>query len=290
MLILEPLKNFLVDFKINNPSDTATYYVQAVIKDSVNGTVLATLNLTDNGNQYFSKVWTAANDQSGTGLQITITTTVYSDSGYTTISPIYGAQVNNYIVRHLASQLLGGWERSGVKVVDYAEIEKVIRKVVAEIAIPEGQKVDLRPIVKSIEELGERQVLAEANHDIRATQGEDFTKKTVAEHHEKLIKLSRVQMENLRNEMMEKIEEHEASGMSRHESAIAAIDELREKFDGIVKNIEGMGTDFSSKHAAIIEQMKKPIELKLKREEKEENEEADVPTERRMTIEKLLSL
>ncbi len=82
MYILAPSKQVLIDYKINNPLDTGTYYVRAVIKNAVSGTTLDTLNLTDNGSKYFSKLWVTPADPSGTGLQINVTNTVLTDYGF----------------------------------------------------------------------------------------------------------------------------------------------------------------------------------------------------------------
>jgi hypothetical protein len=106
-VILAPLKNFLVDLKINNPSDTATHYVRAVIKNAVTGATITSLDLTDNGSGYFSKVWQTPADPTGTGLQITIHKTVYDNSGYSIESVIYGTTVDSYIVRDLPGSSVG---------------------------------------------------------------------------------------------------------------------------------------------------------------------------------------
>lgn len=138
-MIIAPQKSFLVDFKVNNPSDTATHYVQAVIKNSISRLTLATLNLTDNGSGYFSKEWVTPGDPTGTGLQITIFRTVYDDPTYATQSLIYGGTAENYIVRDLAGSrgiLNGGLGAS----VDYKKIEKMIQQSIAEIDFPEIPK------------------------------------------------------------------------------------------------------------------------------------------------------
>lgn len=138
MLTIAPIKPFLVDYKINNPSDSSTYYVRAVIKNSVSGATLATLNLTDNGSKYFSYTWTTPPDMSGTGLQVTIFKTVYTDSGYTTESEIYGTTVENYIVRDVATRNL----QTGAsgKSLGKKDIEEVVQKVLSE-SLPEKEDV-----------------------------------------------------------------------------------------------------------------------------------------------------
>lgn len=133
MNIVHPLKQILIDYQIQNVFDVTTYYVRAVIKNSITGNVLATVNLSDNGNQYFSALWTAPNDFSGTGLQLSVFTTVYTDASYTTISANYGTTLDTYIVRAIPTTILGGfangptWENKGSPM-DLSEIRKIIRE------------------------------------------------------------------------------------------------------------------------------------------------------------------
>lgn len=146
MLIIEPVKQFLVERHLNNPSDLATYYCKATITNSITGVVIDSFNLTNNGNKYFSKVWQTPNDASGTGLQITISVTAYEDSGYTTESVVYGTEKTTYIVRSLAgSRIFGGYAGQGRDQrteIDYKKIEKMIFDAVQGIRIPEQKEYD----------------------------------------------------------------------------------------------------------------------------------------------------
>ncbi len=148
MLIIAPVKPFLVDKHLNNPSDTGTYYCRATITNSISGVVLATFNLTDYGNKYFAKEWVTPNDASGTGLQITVSITVYDDAGYTTESVVYGTDKVTYIVRDLAgTRVMGGYAgpggRGGVGTnIDYSLIKRMIDEAVAKIVIPEQKEFE----------------------------------------------------------------------------------------------------------------------------------------------------
>jgi len=147
MQIIAPVKQFLVDYKINNPSDTNTYFVRSVIKNSISGEVLATLNLTDNGNQYFSYLWTTPNDASGNGLQISVFTTVYTDSGYTTESTIYGTTLDGYIIRQLAGQyLFGGGYNSGAS---KEEIKKILAEAINDIKSSQPS-INLSEVIEAV--------------------------------------------------------------------------------------------------------------------------------------------
>jgi hypothetical protein len=151
-MIIAPLRSFLIDYKINNPSDLATHYVQSVVRN-INGAVLATVQLTDNGSGYFSKEWMTPADPTGTGTQISILTTVYDDAGYTSESLVYGTTLSSFIIRDLAGirSTFGGTGSSmaGLSNIDYKRIEKMIKDAVEGIempvipAFPKAKEVDL---------------------------------------------------------------------------------------------------------------------------------------------------
>lgn len=144
MLILEPVKQFLVSRHLNNPSDTGTYYCKATISNSITGATIDSFNLTNNGSKYFSKSWMTPNDSSGTGLQITISITAYDDSGYTVESVVYGTDKKDYIVRSLAgSRVFGGYAGPGRGDFDYEKIANILlEKVKGGIKIPEQKEYD----------------------------------------------------------------------------------------------------------------------------------------------------
>ncbi len=85
-LVLQPQKSFTVVRQIANHLDSATYYVRAVIRNAYTDELIETLDLTSRGSQRFSKNWQVPADPSGEGFYISIVTSVYTDSGYTTKS------------------------------------------------------------------------------------------------------------------------------------------------------------------------------------------------------------
>ncbi len=160
-MLIAPLKSFLVERFLNNPSDSGTYYCRAIITNSLTGAVLATLNLNDNGGKYFSYPWTTPADLSGTGLQITISITVYDDSGYSTESVVYGTDKKGYIVRDLAgSRAFGGYAGQGTRTekiekIDYKKIKVLLLEAIKEgVEFPDFPKSyddsELRNIVSSV--------------------------------------------------------------------------------------------------------------------------------------------
>ncbi len=146
---IQPQKNFAIVRQLPDPSDSGTYYVRAVIRNAETDTLIDTVNLTDKGNRRFVGVWRAIVDKSGQGTLISIMTAVYSDSGYTTPSTVYGQEMETYlilerfnpneIVRALGPALGG----DGVKV-DYKKIGELIDSSIEK---------KITPALKLLEEL-----------------------------------------------------------------------------------------------------------------------------------------
>ena len=147
--LIAPVKQFLVDYKINNPQDLNTYYVRVVIKNSITGAVLDTLDLIDNGSQYFSKLWTTPPDNSGSGLQVVMFKSVYTDSGYTTISNNYGTTIENYVIRNINATTYGGFTRGGD--LTRSDVEAIIEKAIKKIPpAPSQEKVEVYGHIKPV--------------------------------------------------------------------------------------------------------------------------------------------
>ena len=149
MLQLNPREHFYIVRQIPDPGDTVTYYVRATIRNSKDDTIIDVVNLTDRGGQRFSKIWDVCPDVSGLGLYIDITTNVYTDSGYTTLSTVYGSDTQTYLVLARA-QHFGG---SGV---NYDSIRKIIKEEINKIPpveIPKPEKVDLSGVIYEIDKV-----------------------------------------------------------------------------------------------------------------------------------------
>lgn len=183
-MILRPQRNFTVVRQIGNHTDTSTYYVRAVIRDAYTDVILATLNLTDQGSQRFTKNWQVAADPSGMGREISIVTSVYSNSGYTTKSENYGDEENSHMIednlpmgrggggidartlRRVLEDVIGVKEeekptkKEKVEVVeqkketptfDNAKIFNAIKSLEKTIASKEIKPTDLKPIIKGMD-------------------------------------------------------------------------------------------------------------------------------------------
>src|ERR1700674_2240241 len=99
MLQLEPLEQFPIVRGLET-TDGNTNYVQAVIRNAVTDAVIGTVNLLDKGDhQRYAANWPVTQDGSGLGLYIIITTSVYTDSGYSVKSSNFGDKFETYIVQ-----------------------------------------------------------------------------------------------------------------------------------------------------------------------------------------------
>lgn len=141
-LVLQPQKAFTVVRQIANHLDETTYYVRAVIRNAYTDELIETLDLTDRGAQRFSKNWQVPADPSGEGHYISIVTSVYTDSGYTTKSENYGDEENTYLVQDRS-----GWSHGrGGGALGISDIRRVIREELDKLEKPEGVDYDrLKP-------------------------------------------------------------------------------------------------------------------------------------------------
>lgn len=106
-----PQSTLYLAFAIPNKSDSATYYPQAVIRNSKTGIVIATVNLTQDPNlvqRYTGNVFLPA-DSSGNGYYIDIITTPYTDSGHSTPSLNYYSDVQQFFVYQAPANYGGGY-------------------------------------------------------------------------------------------------------------------------------------------------------------------------------------
>lgn len=135
-------EKFPIVRKLSDPSDTSTYYVQAVIRNSITGDTIGTTNLEDTGGQRFVALYVAPTDVSGQGLWIDVVTKVYSDSGYTTQDTIYADETETYLVQerfnHNLANQFGGPVGPDI---DYKKIKKIVDE-----AIGTPKEVDLSQV------------------------------------------------------------------------------------------------------------------------------------------------
>ncbi len=148
---------------LKDPFDTATYYVQAVIRNARLNTTIAIVNLITQGNRIYAANWQTPADSSGQGFFITITTSVYTDSGYTTKSDNYGEEQDIFLIydrQHYVqslgqqiSALISGVQGSEI---DYAKVRKIIKEEISKIEPAEEKEMnlDLSPVLSALSNLG----------------------------------------------------------------------------------------------------------------------------------------
>lgn len=174
---LHPRESFTVTRQLQNPYITDTFYVRAVIRNAKTDAIIDTLDLDDKTGQRFTKAWQVPADVSGQGFWVSIITSVYTDSGYTTKSENYGDEEHTYLVQDRFNHNLGGVGGGGADV-DYKKIRKIIKEeiasmekpevvtvtkeIVKEVRVPEvrvieSQKApDMKPILAAIDAVGKK--------------------------------------------------------------------------------------------------------------------------------------
>lgn len=151
---LQPNELFLINRNLVDSASAETNYVQAVIRD-VNEAIIETVNLTDRGDQRFSKTWKVPSDNAySTGKYITITTKVYTDAGYTTLSAVDGASSETYLIQARWSPLFGAsgggsniGSGSGGGKIDEKLLEEIISKII------KGELKSIKPEVIKFPEI-----------------------------------------------------------------------------------------------------------------------------------------
>lgn len=153
-IVLHPQASFTVVRQIANHLDTDTNYVRAVIRNAYTDVILDTLDLTDRGSQRFSVSWKVPNDPSGQGFYVSIVTSVYTDSGYTTKNPNYGDEESTYLVEDRVVSRGGGVDAYTVRRIIQDEIAKIPKPEKVELPdFPEIPEVDIDKVLASIDSL-----------------------------------------------------------------------------------------------------------------------------------------
>lgn len=153
-VILQPQVAFPLVRQIANHLDSETYYVRAVVRNA-QGTTIDTVALTSQGDQRYQTSWQVPADPSGQGAYISIITSVYTDSGYTSKSPNYGDEENTYLIFDRVMPAM----RGGGAGADSRTIRRIVEEEVAKIPTPEKVTMPVIPevrfdsVLSAIEEL-----------------------------------------------------------------------------------------------------------------------------------------
>lgn len=148
---INPNTNLRIVRQLADPYDLGTNYVRAVVRNSATGAVLETINLTDEGSQRFAGYYHTDADPSGVGYYIDVTTTVYTDAGYTTKSENYQVEAKTYnVIQQFGPGMgLGG----GGADVNYEKVRRIVQEELAKLVIPEPATLpDLTPVLLGLEQ------------------------------------------------------------------------------------------------------------------------------------------
>lgn len=154
MQTLNPSETYTINRILRDHTDSTTYYVRAVVYDASTRATLSTINLTDNGNRWFSGSYKVPHDNIyRDGKRILIVTSVYTDSGYTTKSENHGDEPEEFLVeqRWNPTSYLGG--NSEAKF-DPEEIKRAMKEALKDlpkpIPYPPQQVIDVEGLVSKI--------------------------------------------------------------------------------------------------------------------------------------------
>ncbi len=182
MIQLTPQEKFPIVRQLEDPSDSNTYYVKALIRDSGSGKTIATLHLDNKGNQRFTANWEVLVPE---GTFVDITSLVYTDSGYTTLSTVYGCENDTYIAqtrwgiqfmpapsRDVNYEKIEGFfkksppgSNSPIKKVDFKPLHQHLDRVAIQVLKVNEPKVklDITPLIKAIDRI-ERNITGINSH------------------------------------------------------------------------------------------------------------------------------
>jgi hypothetical protein len=152
MLQISPQETFPIVYKLSDPNETDTYYVRAVVRNSVTGAIIKInganfVNLTDRTSGRFSTSVQAPHDASGLGFYIDVTITVYSDSGYTTKNQKYADVLDCYLVQaRVNSSSLGG----GGLGFDYKKLKEIVIEALNSLPTTDVPETDLTPVTQRL--------------------------------------------------------------------------------------------------------------------------------------------
>jgi len=137
-VILQPQVPFPLVRQIANHTDGTVYYVRAVIRNAA-GDIIDAVNLASQGGQRYQASWRVPADTSGQGAYISVVTSVYVDSGYTSKSENYGDEETTYLIFDRVMPAM----RGGGGGLARRDVRDVIREELAK--LPQPEKIEIIP-------------------------------------------------------------------------------------------------------------------------------------------------
>lgn len=140
-VILQPQVAFPLVRQIGNHTDSTVYYVRAIVRNAA-GDTIDTVNLASQGDQRYQTSWKVPADTSGQGAYISVVTSVYTDSAYTTKSENYGDEETTYLIfDRVMPAMRGGGGGSLAR----RDVRDVIREELERLPKPEPVKMPEMP-------------------------------------------------------------------------------------------------------------------------------------------------
>ena len=169
MIQIAPQEKFPIIYQLEDPSDSGTYYVQAIVRNSVNGQTIKTINLTQGTGGRFAGVWEALEPED---TYVDITVKVYTDSAHTVLSTKYGVDQDLFVVRTpWAIKWLPAMSNAGV---DYEKVKEIITVALQGIAV-DYPDIDFEPIHKKLDSLADSVQILPQSIEIPKNEPVDFT-------------------------------------------------------------------------------------------------------------------
>ena len=258
MISLSPREKFTIVRGLGDHTDATTYYVRAVIRNSRTDELIATVDLDDSGDGLrFIKQWQVPADPSGQGFYIDITTSIYTDSGYTTKTTKYYDEYDTYLIAERMNPNLGF---GGGTDVDYKKIQRMITEAVS--GIPKAEKVsipkiDLTTVLDAISDVQH----AISSIDIPKAESIDF-RPIITKLDQIISVVSDKEISEDHSQRFDSIKEEMATMFDRHgnESLKLELVDLIKKVDSALVNIRKFFTADVNDIKAGISEIKKEFD------------------------------
>lgn len=233
---IRPQQTAYVVYVIPNPSDSNTYYPQAVARNTKTAAVIATINLVQDPNdnlRYTGSFMTPA-DSTGEGYFLDVIAIPYTDTDRTIPSMNYGAETTPYFVWQPPPYYGGG----DVSIIDYDRVGTIIDERVGKIkmpkmprfdfpSMPEAKDVDFKPVFLELGNI--RADLSEAHKRIsEIPKPEKPEKVDLTSVHTRVNGLEDKMhglLENHSVSIKQMLEEHRASMAEMHKKGIKGLKE-----------------------------------------------------------------
>lgn len=246
---------------ITDPLDVGLYYVRAVLRDSRTNATIRSVDLTrdsSNTRRFYGEIQMPDVQQSQS-RSVDITTTVYTDSGYTTQSEEHQEVSNMYIVAERWNEAMGFGGGGGISRKDVREVvTEILSKVRAEDEKKANEKkTEDRPVKlpESVVELMKDTLVAvrSAEESLKNAVSESDSRENVKSAKEMLEKAAksipeevkasmRMLMKDMqRSDRSEASEKVDSATKKMTEENKSLIEEMIKQFADVVKYLDILG-------------------------------------------------